>query len=249
MASRNSIDTPTKRNRLAPRREPYWQKVITGRYIGFRRTGEGGAWIARLTQDRRSVYEALGGEDVLTYDLAVEKAMEWFAHAAGVENHRYTVWDAVIDYRDHLKVNNSEAAANDVHDRLNNHLSDKFKKTPITDLKTAQIKRWHQGLVRVSDDPEDMRRSKDGANKLLSKLKAALNLAFNSGLAASDREWRRVKPFRDVGSSRTLFLTDEQVKALLDKSTGAFKALLQAAVYTGGTIWRIDRPAGARSES
>jgi integrase len=233
MASRNSIDTPTKRNKLPPRREPYWHKIITGRHIGFRRTETGGTWIARLTQDRRSVYEALGGEGVLTYDQAVEKAMEWFSHAAGLENHRYTVWDAVIDYRDHLKVNNSETASNDAHDRLNNHLSDKFRKTPIADLKTAQIKRWHQGLVRISDDAEDMRRSKDGANKLLSKLKAALNLAFNSGLAASDQEWRRVKPFRDVEGSRTLFLTDPQVKVLLDNADGAFKALLHAAVYTG----------------
>ena len=233
MASRNSIDTPTKRNRLDPRREPYWQKIITGRYIGFRRTEGGGAWVARLTQDRRSVYEALGGEDVLTYDQAVEKAIEWFAHATGVENHRYTVWDAVIDYRDHLKVNNSETAASDAHDRLNNHLTDKLKHTPITDLKTVQIKRWHQGLVRITDSAEDMRKSKDGANKLLTKLKAALNLAFNSGLAANDREWRRVKPFRDVGASSTLFLTDDQVKALLEVSTGGFRALLQAAVYTG----------------
>ena len=155
--------------------------------------------------------------------------MEWFSHAAGVQNHRYTVWDAVTDYRDHLNVNNFAAAASDAHDRLNNHLPDKLKKIPIADLKTAQIKRWHQGLVRVSDDAEDRRRSKDGANKLLSKLKAALNLAFNSGLAASNREWRRVKPFPDVGASRTLFLADDQVKVLLEKADGAFKALLQAA--------------------
>jgi integrase len=233
MASSNSIDTPTKRNRLAPRREPYWHKIITGRYIGFRRTEDGGAWIARLTRDRRSVYEALGGDGVLTYDQAVEKAMEWFTHAAGVEDHHYRVSDAIDDYVDHLKVNNSEAASQDARKRLDNHLTDKIKATELANLKTAQIKRWHQGLVRVSDDAEDMRKSKDGANKLLTKLKAALNLAFNSGLAATDREWRRVKPFRDVGASRTLFLTDEQVKALLNKADGAFKALLQAAVYTG----------------
>ena len=46
MASSNSIDTSTKRNRLAPRPEPYWHKIITGRHIGFRRTESGGAWIA-----------------------------------------------------------------------------------------------------------------------------------------------------------------------------------------------------------
>jgi integrase len=233
MAYSNSIDTPTKRNRLAPRREPYWHKIITGRYIGFRRTGNGGAWIARFTRDRRSSYEALGGDSALTYDQAVEKAMEWFTRAAGVEDHHYRVSDAIDDYVDHLKVNNSEAASRDARKRLDNHLNDKIKATELSSLKTAQLKRWHQGLVRVSDDPEDMRKSKDGANKLLTKLKAALNLAFNSGLAASDQEWRQVKPFQDVGTVCTLFLSDEQVKALLDKTQGAFKTLLHASVYTG----------------
>lgn len=231
MAAHNSIDTPTKRKKLAPRKEPYWHKITTGRYIGFRRTETGGSWVARLTRDRKSVYQAIG--DALTYEEAVDKALEWCSHAAGVENHRYRVSDALDDYVDHLRVNNSEAAASDASQRLGKHLTDKLKKTALASLNTAQIKRWHQGLVRLSDDEEDIRRSKDGANKLLSKLKAALNLAFRSGLVASDREWRRVQPFKDVGGVRILFLTDEQVKALLEHAEGAFKALLEAAKLTG----------------
>jgi len=237
MAAANSIDSPTKRNKLKPRREPYWQKITAGRYVGFRRTRTGGAWIARIRVDGQQRYQALEAVDAWddkdSYDNVVAKALEWFTTAATVEDHHYRVKDAVSDYVEHLRVNNSEAAAKDAESRLDNHLTDKLKDCQLIQLKTVQIKRWHQGLVRMSDDEEDVRKSKDGANKLLTKLKAALNLAFNNGLVATDREWRRVKPFKDVGGVRILFLTDKQVGRLLEKADGAFKNLLEAAKLTG----------------
>ena len=237
MAAANSIDSPTKRNKLIPRREPYWQKITTGRYVGFRRTKTGGAWIARIRVDTQQRYQALDAVDAWddkdAYDNVVARALEWFTTAATVEDLHYRVKDAVSEYVEHLKVNNSEAAAKDAESRLDNHLTDKLKDCQLIQLKTVQLKRWHQGLVRMSDDEEDVRKSKDGANKLLTKLKAALNLSFNNGLVATDREWRRVKPFKDVGGVRILFLTDKQVGRLLEKADGAFKSLLEAAKLTG----------------
>ncbi|MEN8204378.1 MAG: tyrosine-type recombinase/integrase [Pseudomonadota bacterium] len=237
MAAANSIDSPTKRNKLTPKREPYWQKITAGQYLGFRRTKTGGSWVARVRVNDQQRYQVLdvpeAWDDKAAYDIAVSKALEWFTTAATVEDHHYRVKNAVSNYVEHLRVNNSEAAAKDAESRLDNHLTDKLKDCQLTQLKTVQLKRWHQDLVRVSDDDEDVRRSKDGANKLLTKLKAALNLAFNNGLVATDREWRRVKPFKDVGGVRILFLTDKQVKRLLEKSDGAFKNLLEAAKLTG----------------
>jgi len=69
---------------------------------------------------------------------AVEKAMEWLTRAAGVEDHHYRVSDAIDDYVDHLKVNNSEAASQDARKRLDNHLNDMIKATELSNLKTAQ---------------------------------------------------------------------------------------------------------------
>jgi integrase len=237
MAKDNSIDSPTKRNKLIPRREPYWQKITAGQYLGFRRTRTGGAWVARVRVEGQQRYQALEVVDAWdnkdAYDNAHSKAFEWFTTAATVEDHHYRVKDAVADYVEHLRVNNSEASAKDAESRMDNHLTDKLKDCQLTNLKTVQIKRWHQDLVRVSDDEEDVRKSKDGANKLLTKLKAALNLAFNNGLVATDREWRRVKPFKDVGGVRILFLTDKQVQRLLEHADGAFKNILEAAKLTG----------------
>jgi integrase len=143
------------------------------------------------------------------------------------------VQDAVADYIRHLEINNSARSARDTELRLKKHLPANILETELTRLTTVQLQRWHQSLVRLNGDPEDTRKSKDGANKLLAKLRAALNLAFRSGLAASDREWRKVRPFKGVGAARTLFLTDDQVKALLDHSAGAFHALVRAALLTG----------------
>ena len=89
-------------------------------------------------------------------------------------------------------------------------------------------------MVRTdSDDPELLRKSKDTANRVLSMAKASFNLAFNSGTVASDSAWRKVKPFKSVTASRKVFLTDEQVGRLLDKTTGGFHTLIKAAILIG----------------
>ena len=65
-------------------------------------------------------------------------------------------------------------------------------------------------------DPEAARRRKVSANRILGLLKAALNYAFAEGKAASDIEWRRVKPFKDVNQSRASYLSLAECKRLLN---------------------------------
>jgi hypothetical protein len=40
------LDRVDSRNRLAPRRDPYWQRVAEGRYIGFRRMSSGASGLS-----------------------------------------------------------------------------------------------------------------------------------------------------------------------------------------------------------
>lgn len=59
------IDTKAGRAALLPKREPYWHKITSGRYIGARRLDDGSCtWIARLQIDRRKYYERLGDDRV-----------------------------------------------------------------------------------------------------------------------------------------------------------------------------------------
>ena len=157
MATQYPIDTPTKRKKLPPRREPYWHKIMTGRYLGYRQTERGGHWVARINIDGSQKYHSESFTDDMPFDRAVEVAGNWFATAEGAEAHHYTVADAVADYVDHLKVNNSLSSSHDVQSRMANHLTDRIKNSEVAALRTATLKRWHQSLVRQSDDAEDVR--------------------------------------------------------------------------------------------
>jgi len=185
------IDSQAARKRLTPRREPYWHKLTQGRYLGFRRTATGGSWISRFQDDtNRKTYHSLG--ESLDYDSAVTAALNWFAGVSHVADSHYRVSDAVADYVRKLELNNRPGAGRHVELRLKKHIPAGLMRTELAKLTTVQLNRWHQSLVRENGDADDTRKSKVGANKLLSTLRAALNLAFRNGLAASDREWRKV---------------------------------------------------------
>ncbi|MEW8351953.1 MAG: tyrosine-type recombinase/integrase [Candidatus Thiodiazotropha taylori] len=231
MASK--IDTLTKRRKLAPRTWPYWERIVKGQFIGFYRSPNGGTWHARISINRSQDYEKLGGEIDSEYEEMLKHALAWFKMKSLVKDTSYTVQQAVDDYVSHLRVENGEKSSKAVKQRLHKHLIPKFKKNELGKLTPAQIKRWRDGLVRISENEEDVRRSKDNANRILSVAKAAFNLAYRNGLVDSDRAWKIVQSFRDVGDSRKLFLTDKQINSLLTHTKGGFHNLIKAAVLTG----------------
>jgi integrase len=229
---KHSIVTKTARSKLKPRREPYWHRVAQRKHLGYRRTFDGGTWIARILDDTgKRAFHSLG--DGIDFDTAQQQAVQWFETAEVTESRHYRVKDAIDDYVEHLSLNNSERTATDTRQRMDKHLPKPLLSAELASLTTLQIKSWHKRLVSDSDDPETVRRSKDTANKNLVTLKAAFNLAFRSGLVSADQQWRRVLPFRGVGQARKLFLTDEQVRGLLDHCSGAFHSMVKAAVFTG----------------
>ena len=82
------IDTPAKRFRLKPRKNPYWVGVSGGRgglSLGFRRTVKGeGVWVAKIVIDGERVEERIGTPDgdkavggALSFTGATEAALAW----------------------------------------------------------------------------------------------------------------------------------------------------------------------------
>jgi len=234
------IDTSAKRLRLKLRREPYWQQISKGRFLGYRRTGSGGSWVARMRgDDNKQRYHSLGSG--LEFEDALKATNEWMEGMSGVNNHRYTLRNTVADYVKHLEINNSKQSSRDVKLRLNKHIPARLMNTELSSLNTAQLKRLHNGMVKTEGDEEDERKSKDSANRVLAQLKAALNLAFRDGRVASDKEWSRVSAFKNVASSRKLFLTDEQVNTLLENTKDGFYRLTKAGVLTGARYGELAR--------
>jgi integrase len=100
-----------------------------------------------------------------------------------------------------------------------------FGDRPLEKIRTPHIKTWFHGLEM----------SKPSANRTLTALKAALNFAVSNRLVSAGvaPEWAEVKPYRDAGKRRELFLDLKQRRALLAASQGSLRDLLEAAMLTG----------------
>lgn len=77
----NILDSKTKREKLPPRREPYWHVFRKGAALGYRKLENGnGTWVARWRDDeKKQRYKALG--EFPEYDIA-----ETVAPIPGISN-------------------------------------------------------------------------------------------------------------------------------------------------------------------
>jgi integrase len=102
-------------------------------------------------------------------------------------------------------------------------------KTPARTRSKAGGKQRYRPL----NDSESIRRRRATANRTLTQLKAALNLAWREGRTPSDAAWRRVRPFEGVDTARTRFLTVEECRRLINAASPELRRLVRAALATG----------------
>lgn len=242
-----SITSRTAREKLKPRREPYWARIQTGLYVGYRRLERGeGTWIARRRNELgRQEYRALG--TFADYDEATRAAVAWVAElAAGTLQAPVaaTVREACSRYVEHLRLQKSAASAKDAQGRFKRLVySDPIADIPLSKLQAADLKDWLADQLEVEDeeDEDELRRAKDSANRNLASFKAALNLAWKDGLVASDAAWRTVVPFRGVGRRRQGFVPLEQRSALLSTCEPDLAALVRALLLTAARPGELAR--------
>lgn len=228
MATSN-FNTPTKRDRLAYSREPYWFKLSKGRFLGYRKGHNAGTWVARLGKKSGSI----GNDGTMSYEKALQEAIAWCDREETGANRKYTVTDCVNGYYRYLALDRTPQTASDTEARLTKHLTSELMACDVRKLTTRELTAWRNSMVPDGLDPETTRKRKDSANRVWSMLRAALNLAYKEGAIESDTAWKRVQAFRKVNKARTLFLTDGQVGELLAHTTGAFHSLCSAAILTG----------------
>jgi hypothetical protein len=149
MATR--IDTVASRDRLKPRRGPYWHRLTKGCYVGCRRmtTSGHGSWLARARDEDAGVqqlYKPLGEfldlADHQRFDAAAKAAQAWFDHLGrGGTARAATVLDACTRYVGHLKATKSERAAKDAEARFKNYVLNlvKLAATELPKLTPAQL--------------------------------------------------------------------------------------------------------------
>lgn len=234
--TKTDISTAGGRKQLEPRREPYWHRVSTGNFLGYRKLDDGtGTWIARHRDDEgRQRYHSLGAFQ--RFDEAEKKAREWFAQCEGGSPEVLTVAEACKRYVEDRRNEKGENTATDAEGRFRRLVYDKpIGRIELGSLRTAHITDWRNGLVDVDeddDDPDTERKAKDSANRNLATLKAALNLGYRMGFVASTAQWDRVESFQKVSRRRERFLTVAERKKLIAAAAPALTRLLRAVLLT-----------------
>ena len=240
------VNTVKARGSLKPRRDPYWQRLSKGQYLGYRKmtSATGGTWSARLFDESTGKQQAhpLGGflevPDHERFDAAKKTAEIWFKHrGAGGAAETITVGTAcdrlVQKYRDHSR----EDAAKDAEGRFKRwvHPNKKFAATPIQKLTAGMLADWrtklaktpamHQDKSVVSEKP----RAASSLNRDMAVLKTALNLAHEDGFTTSDHAWAsKLKPVKDANGRRDCYLDIKQRRALIACATPDLAVLVRA---------------------
>lgn len=229
-----NLKSKSAREALKPRREPYWHRVEAGLFVGYRRLETGtGTWIARRRSDEGTQqYKALGTLDTL--DEAVKLATSWAAGVdQGVTHTTTTVQTVCETYVANLKTENSKASATDAEGRFRRLVYGKpIGKLALDKLRTTTLRKWMQDQLDEDGDEDDLRRSKDSANRNLNTLKAALNLALKDRLVATDAGWKTVTPFSKAGKRRTGDLTAADRAELLKQCPPHLRDLVKALLLT-----------------
>lgn len=240
--ARPDIDKAGVRNRLDPRREPYWgAPVERGLYVGFRRLDQGGNWVARYrNEDGKQVYNALGPVTTANdYEVAKREARRWRRSVdAGVQTDRtVTVSDVCNDYADALEAEGRERSATDARKVFKRIIhGDAIGKIRADKLTQRHLEGWIARL-EAGEMPGRKRGlpSRSTINRYLASFKAAMNRAVARRELPQDRaiEWGSIKPYKDADQRREVYLDRDQRRALLEAADCDARDLLRCIALTG----------------
>jgi integrase len=259
-----ALDSREARGKLKSRGKPYWRAIERGVHLGYRRLkGKAGTWWARhYIGEQRYDVEPVGiaddlsdadGVAILDYWQAVEaarKRMVERAHGAAGKTGPLTVaaaMDAYLEYLDNHTKSGYDARRRDLA-----FIRPKLGVIEVAHLTASAIRKWLADLAKqpprlrtkegeeqkyrkLGKDGESTRRRRASANRTLTILKAALNMAWREHpkKVPSNAEWARVEPFENVDSARVRYLSVAEAKRLINACESDFRRLVQAGLETG----------------
>jgi integrase len=205
------------------------------------------------------------GEVVLTYAQAVERATSLQVEQRQPAPRHYSdgltvndVVDAYLTARTHTpggRSNRVMAAGTSKVTRGAWRLygSSGIGTKLVTAINAKALRDWHAGIVRMPptnrgkalpfdpSNPEQIRARRSTANRVLTILKAALRHARNAGTLpdALPDYWARVPAFALGDDPTPRMLEADEIKRLLKAAAPDLRALLTAALMTGGRYSEI----------
>ena len=250
-----------QRLRLGIRKKPYWMALNEGEHLGYYRGRRVRKWVARFRHPdgSRSYQEATiaeaddyvdsDGSKILSFGQALKAARCWFAanYQNGDQKSRpYSLSNALDDYLEGFSgkdiANTRRRIEAIIRPQIGWHDTAKLTAKIITDWHLAIANaparlRTAPGAVqnyRPTADTADARRSRrSSANRILTILKAALNVAYRNEKICDDNAWRRVTPFAKADAPRMRSLDDDESRRLVSACNANFRPMVMAALLTG----------------
>jgi site-specific recombinase XerD len=223
------LDRVDVRGRLELRRDPYWQRISEGRYIGFRKMTKGseGTWLARVYVDCKYAHRSLGDFSELPdgdrYDAALREANKWFDHLdLGGSTKPGTVRAACEAYLETLQNERGDAAKQNADGFFKRLVyDDPIAEVDLAKLNKEHVTTWRKKVLKDSTE-------KSSFNRNITSLRAALNLAHEEGKIATDQAWiKALKPLKNVDNRRTLYLERGERKKLVEGASDEAKPLFK----------------------
>ena len=210
-----------ERESLSRRREPHWQRIRPGCYLGYRVSARGGAgtWIARAYDEDRRKYQlkALGhfGDSAPREQFTLAKReAEKFAELVETGGHTRTPIETVQDAcKEYAKANTEAAGRFDLH-----VYGDALAKVKLSKLRRHLLQEWRERLAaKPATRKGGKALSPSSINRNMAMLRAALNRVLAPGAPDTDAAWQEaLKRIRNADRQRTLYLDRNQRQRLLE---------------------------------
>lgn len=250
-----------------------WLRLSPGRTVGYRKGSKGGAWLARYYDAGFRMEERLGvaddildadGTSVLDFAQAQEKARTWFLTATALATGQYvmrpggyTVEQCCSEYLQHLEHRGAPDYRHSKYD-LDAYVLPKLGTLQVAKVTRPRLEHWRAEIAasprrtnrkqRKENTPEtqtedDLRKRRATANRIVRRLRAALNLALTEGrVNANPMAWKLV-PFENVEIARAVFLSEKEQRKFVKACSKEkdFQRLVRAALYTAARYGELGR--------
>ena len=250
-----------QRLRLGIRKKPYWMALNEGEYLGYYRGQRVRKWEARYRRPGNSSkyreftiaeaddYADADGSKILSFGQAQKAARSWFAKIdqnGDQKSRPYLVSNALDDYLESFGGKDLE----NTRRRIEAIIRPQIGWHDTAKLSAKIIMEWHLALAnaparlrtapgavqnyRPAAETADARRSRrSSANRILTILKAALNVAYRNEKIVDDNARRRVRPFAKADAPRLRSLGDDESRRLVSACNPNFRPMVMAALLTG----------------
>jgi integrase len=250
-----------------------WLRLSPGRTLGYRKGSKGGVWLARYYDAGFRLEEKLGladdivdaeGTRVFDFAQAQEKARTWFLTATALATGQhvfqpggYTVKQCCLEYLQHLERRGAPDHRHAKYD-LDAYVIPKLGTLQITKLTRPKLEQWRADIAasprrtnrkhESENKPhvqteEDLRKRRATANRIMRRLRAALNLALTEGRVNANPTAWKVSPFENVEVARAVFLSEKEQRTFVKACAKEkhFQRLVRAGLYTGARYGELGR--------